>query len=113
MKEKTYFLQEKDPIDMSSVARASSQVAQHQKTDNIKKTYECKDCGKTFNRNSYLIIRHRIHTGNKPYVCNECGKDFNQSSNLIIHQRIHTGKKPYVCHECGKDFNQSSNLVRH
>lgn len=29
--------------------KQKSEVTEHQKSDNIKKTYECKECGKTFN----------------------------------------------------------------
>ena len=84
-KEKNSFLQEKDPTDMKPVIsfKQKSEITEHQKTENVKKTYQCKECGKTFNQSSNLIIHQRIHTGKKPYVCSECGKDFNQVQILL------------------------------
>lgn len=35
--------------------KQKSEVTEHQKTGNIKKTYECKECGKNFSRSSNLI----------------------------------------------------------
>nr|XP_039327277.1 zinc finger protein 215 isoform X2 [Saimiri boliviensis boliviensis] len=54
-----------------------------------------------------------VHFGNNSYECVNCGKSFNRSSSLIRHQIIHTGEKPFKCKECNKAFNRSSNLVKH
>ncbi|XP_039074941.1 zinc finger protein 550 [Hyaena hyaena] len=75
--------------------------------------YECRECGKGFNRKWYLVRHQRVHTGTKPYECNACGKAFSQSSTLIRHYLIHTGEKPYTCPECGKAFKRRSYLVQH
>ncbi|XP_040177430.1 zinc finger protein 62 homolog [Rana temporaria] len=53
------------------------------------------------------------HKGRRTYQCPECGKSFNHSGNLIVHRRIHTGEKPFQCLHCGKAFAHRSNLVQH
>ncbi|XP_042638974.1 zinc finger protein 550 [Orycteropus afer afer] len=78
-----------------------------------KNPYECKECGKGFNRKWNLVRHQQVHTGVKPYECNKCGKVFSQSSTLIRHYFIHTGEKPHKCMECGKAFKRRSYLMQH
>ncbi|CAI9624563.1 unnamed protein product, partial [Staurois parvus] len=63
--------------------------------------------------NQSSITQRLAHKGRRTYQCPECGKSFNHSGNLIVHRRIHTGEKPFQCSHCGKAFAHRSNLVQH
>ncbi|KAF9051117.1 hypothetical protein BDZ89DRAFT_1126087 [Hymenopellis radicata] len=54
--------------------------------------YECKYCGKGFNRPSSLKIHINSHTGEKPFACTVegCGRSFSVLSNMRRHARVHT-----------------------
>uniref|UniRef100_A0A8D0QKB4 Zinc finger protein 350 n=1 Tax=Sus scrofa TaxID=9823 RepID=A0A8D0QKB4_PIG len=85
----------------------------HQKTQKIKKSHVCGQCGKTFIKKSWLTDHQNLHTGEKPHRCNLCGKAFFRKFKLTEHQRTHTGEKPYECTECGKAFLKKSGLNVH
>ncbi|XP_065778115.1 zinc finger protein 80-like [Muntiacus reevesi] len=88
-------------------------LLRHQRIHTRVKLYKCRKCRKAFPKKSHLTEHQRIHTGEKPFVCAECGKAFSRRSHLTEHQRSHTGEKPYVCSECGKAFAHQSDFIRH
>ncbi|XP_073432127.1 zinc finger and BTB domain-containing protein 24 isoform X3 [Dendrobates tinctorius] len=75
--------------------------------------YSCKDCGKVFKYNHFLVMHRRIHTGECPFTCAECGKGFSQKHSLRVHERIHTGERPYSCTVCSKSLSTKTSLMEH
>ena len=44
-------------------------------------------------KNADLLYHQRIHSGERSFECSECGESFNSSSGLFGHQRVHTGER--------------------
>ncbi|KXN91070.1 Zinc finger protein C25B8.19c [Leucoagaricus sp. SymC.cos] len=66
--------------------------------------YDCKFCGKLFNRPSSLRVNDF-----------DIISEFQQSNNQQIHLNSHTGEKPFICPhpDCGRSFSVLSNMRRH
>uniref|UniRef100_A0A096P2Y4 Zinc finger protein 18 n=1 Tax=Papio anubis TaxID=9555 RepID=A0A096P2Y4_PAPAN len=91
----------------------NSQLVFHQRTHNGETYFQCTICKKAFLRSSDFVKHQRTHTGEKPCKCDYCGKGFSDFSGLRHHEKIHTGEKPYKCPICEKSFIQRSNFNRH
>ncbi|XP_062965630.1 zinc finger protein 18 isoform X2 [Cynocephalus volans] len=91
----------------------NSQLIFHQRTHTGEKYFQCSICKKAFLRSSDFVKHQRTHTGEKPCKCDYCGKGFSDFSGLRYHEKIHTGEKPYKCPICEKSFIQRSNFTRH
>ncbi|XP_023385620.1 zinc finger protein 18 [Pteropus vampyrus] len=91
----------------------NSQLVFHQRTHTGEAYFQCPTCKKAFLRSSDFVKHQRIHTGEKPCKCDYCGKGFSDFSGLRHHEKIHTGEKPYKCPICEKSFIQRSNFNRH
>ncbi|XP_060520857.1 zinc finger protein 271-like [Cylas formicarius] len=83
-----------------------------QRSTQVKKIYECKECNKIYKTTDGYNIHMAKHTGEKTYVCEYCPKKFTRRA-LGYHRRIHTGEKPHTCDICFISFATPSNYYRH
>lgn len=76
--------------------------------------FDCKTCGKRFNRKANLMEHELIHQGKYLADCKTCGKSYRTTSALRLHERTHTGEKPYKCDLCNeKSYAYNTDLKRH
>lgn len=80
-------------------------------TSQVKKSFSCEFCPKTYNSMGALKMHIRTHT--KPCKCQLCGKAFSRPWLLQGHLRTHTGEKPFQCKCCHRAFADKSNLRAH
>ncbi len=80
---------------MTSSASVASSLMRH---------YNCRYCGKTFNRKFCLERHERLHTGVKPYACSCCGERFIRLEDKKRHVRtVHEPQPP----GCGSENGAS------
>uniref|UniRef100_A0A182PDG9 C2H2-type domain-containing protein n=1 Tax=Anopheles epiroticus TaxID=199890 RepID=A0A182PDG9_9DIPT len=91
-----------------------STLRRHQTIHTLENKFECKYCGKMFDKATALQMHEkRNHDANSPYGCDVCGKRFKETSRLIDHRRTHSGEKPFICEVCGKCFRVRQVLREH
>ncbi|XP_077292944.1 uncharacterized protein LOC143915980 [Arctopsyche grandis] len=98
--------------DCNMSFRDSSNLRKHQsKHSGVK--FVCPECGKCFERKSYLKVHLRIHNSFKFWTCSMCDKEFSAKSNKERHELTHSGMKQHNCTFCGANFIRKDNLERH
>jgi C2H2-type zinc finger len=78
--------------------------------------YECKVCGRLFQKQQSLAAHCIIHTGDRPYPCRRpgCSKSFRQNSTRLSHEKSqHSEMCSFVCSFCGEGFELYNLLQAH
>jgi KRAB domain-containing zinc finger protein len=82
-------------------------------TGDLKKTFECYKCEKTFKRKYNLSEHLATHELVKRFECRTCKKVFKHNSNLTRHLKSHKHEKWFECRICRKKFIFNSSLKTH
>ncbi|GBP13534.1 Zinc finger protein 658 [Eumeta japonica] len=78
------------------------------------KPFKCELCPKSFRMKQRLVAHRRVHAQVRAsYSCGVCSKTFSTHSNRQRHMFIHTGLKPFKCEMCGKCFKHASEKRAH
>ena len=88
----------------------SSSLGRHLLSHNVKRTFACHICKKTFKKN---VLKKHQKTHDNRHECSFCGKSFLGLYELRRHEKIHTDERSHKCEICGKGFIQKGVLRTH
>ena len=76
---------------------------------------KCKQCGKTFTRNTYLK-RHQksVHMNERNHACDICELRFGSKDHMTRHkEQVHMKERTHACDICGKRFGRKEHIAGH
>ncbi|XP_063710112.1 zinc finger protein 436-like [Culicoides brevitarsis] len=83
-------------------------------TENNRKIYQCKTCGKRFSRQTHVKRHMLTHSNIKPFKCQHCEKSFSRSDHLQKHAVLHSATRTYTCEICpNRSFTRPESLKNH
>ncbi|XP_053322599.1 zinc finger protein 135-like [Spea bombifrons] len=85
----------------------------NKKVPGRKKPFSCIDCGKAYNKESFLILHQRFHLQGGAYKCPSCPKSFGKPRHLHRHLRTHEEPKEFKCKKCGETFARRKEFTAH
>lgn len=80
------------------------------------RSFNCKECDKSFKTYNCLYAHRRRHQEKiAKYSCASCDRNFTSRSDMTNHLRTHTQEKKFACHVdgCSKVFIHKANLNVH
>ncbi|KAJ8664284.1 hypothetical protein QAD02_005946 [Eretmocerus hayati] len=89
-------------------SRRQHSMAKHGPNYEIKRSFSCVICGKSFKKSQVLSNHMSTHTHERPFECKTCGKSFKRKDYLKVHSRIHITEKPFL----GTSYTESLNRGR-
>lgn len=113
---KSQHLELKKTYSCPLCGKTFSQVRSYRQHANVHagiKPYKCEICGKAFTYDKSLSEHRYMHDAVKHFSCDVCGKEFRQKTCLRIHMKVHSDKKDHICRYCGRGFSQKQSLIRH
>lgn len=93
----------------------SQHLRMHKERD-LKKSFLCVPCDKTFTTQVCLQSHnYRIHNSNREFKCSMCEKILTSFDGLKRHMKMHTGEnlRNFKCMYCNKGFLKTSHVKRH
>lgn len=95
------------------VIKPNSLKAKMEPSVELRRSWLCVYCNKTFTVQSKLNRHVQTHTNKKSYTCNICEKTFRKQSVLNEHYQVHSNEKAFKCDLCSHSYKRIHSLNVH